>query len=577
MKTSYQLSAIAGAISTIFATSALAAPQVAVFDCNAADLTPIYAVQGDSYKSPMVGQTKTIRGIVTAKNESLFKGFYLQDAQGDANPATSDGIFVYTDKLATDNIKLGVEVCLQGQVDEFYSLTQMKLASSADYQVLDQATELAATPIVVNEGETLAQALERYEGMKVVLDHNNELVITRSFSYDYGGKRNNMVVSHQAPLMNPTQLHPVLSEAAIAAKKFNNDNQLFIETDAKPDNGEVPYYADFNAQDGYLRIGDKLVNFEGVIGYSYGKYRFVATNNISKADIISGNDRTDAPAIANKGDIRVASFNVLNLFNDAVGGDKNPLESNRGAKTAEEYQLQKTKIVNAIIAMNADIVGLMEIANNGYGENSAIADLVRTLNAELPAEQTYQFVEISDADKYKDKFIGSDAIAVGMLYRSAKVKLAGAAQVIAMPEQHVVAGQITRTLDGVTETNPEAIDKYQRHSLAQSFSYNDQPLTVVVNHFKSKGSQCAEDWLDDGDDADMQGSCPQFRVSAAKVLGDALKDVVGDVLIIGDTNSYAMEDPMMVLTGDDLTQSSRKIYSASWTSIGGTSYEHKAV
>jgi predicted extracellular nuclease len=385
------------------------------------------------------------------------------------------------------------------------------------------------------------------------------------------------VLSHKAPLMKPTQVFEPNSADSIALAQANAVNQLFVESDFKAKDGEVPYFPEFNAETGYIRVGDQLTNLEGVIGYSYNAFRILPTNIITAGDFIRVNDRTDAPTVADMGDIRVASFNVLNFFNDVVGGDANPSNSNRGALIEEEMVLQRTKIVNALVAMNADVVGLMEIANNGFGELSAIQNLVDALNAELTDDQAYRFVEIEDADKYEDKFIGSDAITVGMLYRPARITLDGAAKVIATPEQHAAEGAQTREKDGVVEQSP-SYEKFQRHSLVQTFSINDEKLTVVVNHLKSKGSGCIEDWAEfneNAEPADLQGKCNAFRVSAAKVLGESLKDVAGDVLVIGDLNAYGKEDPVAVLTDYDASTTDHVIRTASWTTLNGKVYERE--
>ena len=561
-----------------------AEPEAPVFSCSGAKIVPIYQVQGAGESSPLVpagafeSETEvTVRGVVTARGESLFKGFYLQEIKGDNSPYTSDGVFVFLGEAAPEAIQPGVEVCVQGKVKEYFGLTQIDIKADKKFEVGAKVGIPAAAPFYVADGETLAQALERYEGMNVVLDAGSDLKISRTFSFDYASSRNNMLVSYKAPLMKPTQLYPALSPEAIALAKSNLDNQLFIESDYKPANGVIPYFPDFNVETGYIRVGDQLTNLQGVIGYSYGAYRLVATNTITAGDFIRGDDRTDAPSVATKGDIRVASFNVLNFFNDVVGGDTNPSGSNRGALTEEEMLLQRTKIVSAITAMNADIVGLMEIANNGFGEKSALKNLVDALNEKQTADNAYSFIELADADKYDGKYFGSDAITVGMLYRAGKVTLEGAARVIETPEQHATAGSVTRTKADKTETNP-GNDAYQRHSLAQTFKIHNEPLTVVVNHLKSKGSGCLEDWVnfeESVDPADQQGKCNAFRVSAAKVLGEALKDVKGDLLVIGDMNAYGMEDPIRVLTDFDASKSERDIVTASWTTLGGKVYERQ--
>ena len=69
----------------------------------------------------------------------------------------------------------------------------------------------------------------------------------------------------------------------------------------------------------------------------------------------------------------------------------------------------------AIVALDADVVGVNEIENDGYGPTSAIADLVDRLNA-ATAPGTYAFVDV-DADTGSVNAIGTDAIKVGLVYR----------------------------------------------------------------------------------------------------------------------------------------------------------------
>ena len=72
---------------------------------------------------------------------------------------------------------------------------------------------------------------------------------------------------------------------------------------------------------------------------------------------------------------------------------------------------------------------------------------------------------------------------------------------------------------------------------------------MVVNHLKSKGSGCG---AGDDDTTTGQGNCNGTRTLAAQALADWLAtDPTGsgdpDVLIIGDLNSYAKEDPIVAL------------------------------
>ncbi|QUJ67227.1 ExeM/NucH family extracellular endonuclease [Photobacterium sp. GJ3] len=558
------------------------------FSCDAQTLTPIYDIQGDGLKSPMIPEGKYtsdeayfVRGVVTASTQSLYKGFFLQDAEGDENPATSDGIFVYTGGKVAPDVQPGMTVCLQAKVKEHYDLTQL-VAEQGKVQIGSSGAVPAPVAIELEDGEQLADAMERYEGMRVRLNEDSNLKVTRNFGFDYDSYRNNMVLSHEAPLVKPTQLHVAGSEAAKALAAANDKNQLYIDTDAKAPDGVIPYFPGLDAEQGYIRVGDTVVNLEGVIGYSYGEYRLIPTNTVSAADFIHTSDRTVAPQVVPDAQLKVASFNVLNFFtsDSDIGGPLNARckdqadadaakGCNRGAKTEADFQLQRTKIVNALAAMDADIVGIMEMENNGFAEDSALANLVSTLNEAFndPADH-YSYITIDQADLYQGKFLGTDAITVALIYRPAKAEPAQAAQVIRMPHQQL------------TGTNPQGESKdlevFQRDSLMQSFTVKGiedaKPLTVVVNHLKSKGSGCYEDWISgeyETDPADLQGHCNAFRVSAAMVLSDALKHVDGDLLVLGDMNAYAKEDPIRVLTDYAPATASRKIVSASGTSVAG--------
>ena len=540
------------------------------FVCPVDQLIPVPAIQGTGSNSPLVPvgkfeseQAYATRGVVTQVVSGLYKGFFIQDPQGDGDPASSDGLFVYSTQ-ANSAIVPGAEVCVSGKVKEYFNQTQL----NADQLVVTQPmlALLPAVDLVPVAGETLNQLLERHEGMQVRLVPESSLVVTRNFSFDYDGKRNNLVLSYGAPLIKSTQKFAALSEEASQWALRNRQNQLVVETDAKTPDGVLPWYPAFNAEDGYLRIGDKLNGLEGALGYSYNLFRLVASNRIDSSDIDhSGWDRVETPELAEAGDLRVASFNVLNFFTTVVGGDANPTGSNRGALTVSEFEKQRTKIVSAITRLNADVVGLMEIENNGYGDNSAIANLVEALNAAQPDEADhYRWIASPDGQP-----IGTDAITVGLIYRPASVTPQGAASLIVLPVQQAEA------LDA--SGKPVAINQGMRESLLQQFSSpkGDAPLTLVVNHLKSKGSACFEDYPDyaSADPLDGQGHCNALRVSAAKVLGESLKDMSGDLLIIGDLNAYGMEDPIRVLTSYDPAAQPRQIMSASFTTLAGQPFE----
>ena len=172
------------------------------------------------------------------------------------------------------------------------------------------------------------------------------------------------------------------------------------------------------------------------------------------------------------------------------------------------------------------MVGLVELENNGGSTDSAIQDLVSGLNDELGAG-TYDFINTG--------VIGTDAITVGMIYK---------------PETVTPIGDFA-VLDDPSFTDPNTSGQQKnRPALAQTFREEAAGeevggvVTVVANHFKSKGSSCGP-----GDDDPQQGSCNDTRLKAADALAKWLADDPTnsgdpDVLILGDLNAYDEEDPL---------------------------------
>ncbi|HEX6291459.1 MAG TPA: ExeM/NucH family extracellular endonuclease, partial [Herpetosiphonaceae bacterium] len=243
-----------------------------------------------------------------------------------------------------------------------------------------------------------------------------------------------------------------------------------------------------------------------------------------------GNERTAAPESVG-GDLKVASFNVLNYFTtiDQSGAQCFPSNTRsdcRGADSATEFQRQRAKIIAALAAIDADVVGLIEIENNGA---TAINDLVSGLNA-ATAPGTYAAVP----DPVSGAGTGDDAIKVALIYKPGRVSLVGAS---------------TSSSDPI----------FDRPPVAQAFqeSGSRHTFTVIVNHFKSKGS-CPSDPNDpNADQGDGQGCWNAKRVQQAQALLTFAHARIAaatdpDVLVIGDLNAYGQEDPIDTLIAGGL-------------------------
>ncbi|MEZ4593281.1 MAG: ExeM/NucH family extracellular endonuclease [Chloroflexota bacterium] len=479
--------------------------------------TMIYDIQGSGPSSALDGTAVVIDGVVVGDfqendgDHTDLDGFYVQDPVGDGNPATSDGIFVFAPGAI--NVVPGDLVRVSGVVDEFFDMTEI---TNVNAVLLCGTGSVAPTPI------TIPTDLEPYEGMLVTLDQT--MYISEFFNFDRFGE----IFLTTDRQYQPTAVYEPGSPEAAALAAANVANRITLDdgrTSQNPDPAIHPNGLVFD-QSNLFRGGDTLDNVTGVIDYRFDLYRLQPTQG---ADYTPMNPRTAVPDPVG-GSLKVASFNVLNYFNgDGMGGG---FPTSRGADDLNEFNRQRDKIIAALVAIDADVVGLMEIENDGYGEFSAIADLVNGLN-DATAPGTYAYINPGVT------VIGTDEIAVGLIYKPGTVTPQGASAI----------------LDSSIDSRFD--DTKNRPALAQSFMENSsgEIFTVAVNHLKSKGSDCND--VNDPDLGDGAGNCNLTRQAAAQALVDWLAaDPTGsgdpDALIIGDLNSYDKEDPIdAILAGPD--------------------------
>lgn len=511
----------------------------------------IPAIQGSGSTAAITGAVTT-QGVVVGDYEGpapALRGFYIQDPIGDGDASTSDGIFVFNGN--NDTVDVGDVVRVTGTAGEFQGQTQIASVTS-----IEKCGTGSVDPVDVYLPFASVDDLERTEGMLVRLPQT--LYVTEHFQL---GRFGQVVMSSGGPLMQPTHVSaPGADALALAAE--NMLNRLIIDDELNNQNPDPIRFG----RDGYplsatntLRVGDTTSGIVGVMTYTWSgnsasgnAYRVRPVNALGGSVPVfrAENERPDLSPLLG-GTLRVASFNLLNYFNTfdglpdrvdncTLGLNGDPADC-RGADDAGEFERQAAKTVSAILGLEADIIGLMELENDGYGSDSAVHELVERLNA-VTAPGTYAYVD-ADAATGRTNVLGSDAIKVGLIFKPASVAPLGTAVL-----NSGAFGPFTTVSDGVIGRN--------RPALAQTFRHRDGgAFTVVVNHLKSKGSSCEGNIspvASDPDLGDGQGNCNLTRSVAASELAEWLaNDPTGsgdpDVLIIGDLNAYAMEDPVSAL------------------------------
>lgn len=472
--------------------------------------TAIHSIQGSGAASPLVGQVQSIEGVVTGSFQGSTKltGFFVQekDSTIDNDASTSEGILVY-DSGSSVAVNVGDVVHVKGTVTEYYGMTELNNVTQVD--VCTTGASVAATPISLPLASSTD--LERVEGMLVT----NAQALTVSENYDLA--RYGELTLSNGRLFVPTNL-VAPGSAAVAAETANLLNHVLIDDGSSTQNPAlIPYPAPQLTAANTLRSGDTVLSVKGVLNYAFNEYVIEPTETPS---IMASNPRPAVPAMTS-GRIRVASFNVLNYFNGNGSGGGFP--TSRGATTAAEFAKQEAKIVAAMSEMHADVLGLMELENDGFGAQSAIRSLVNALNA--ATGENYAFINPGLTQ------VGSDEITVGIIYNSAKVRPVGS----------------------TATTAAYPFDNKNRQPIAQSFEEiaSLERFTVAVNHFKSKGS-CPGDASSNDDQADGQSCWNPMRVAAANALTAWLAtNPTGisdpDKIIMGDLNAYAKEDPITAI------------------------------
>ncbi len=515
-------------------------------DVCAQPYTSIPSIQGSGATVALTG-TRTTQGVVVGDYEGpspALRGFFIQDPVGDGDPATSDGIFVFEGSNA-NTVSLGDVVRVTGTAGENQGQSQISVGT------IVKCGTGTVTPTDVTFPVASADFLERYEGMLVRLPQT--MYVTEHFQL---GRFGQVVISANGRLQQPTNIFAPGVDAD-ALQTANNLNKIILDDASQAQNPDPILFARGGlplSASNTLRGGDTAVNIVGVLNYTWAgnaasgnAYRIRpvnAMNGFVNFDPTKPRP-TSAPNVG--GTVRVVGMNLLNFFNTfdglpdnvdncalGVGGGSTDC---RGADTQSEFDRQWPKTVAAILAMNPDVVGINEIENDGYGANSAIQFLVDQLNA-ATAPGTYAFIDV-DAATGQVNALGTDAIKVGMLYKPATVTPVG--QTAALSSVAFVNGG-----DGAPRSRP---------SLAQAFQQNANGEIFIVdtNHLKSKGSAC-----DLPDAGDGQGNCNAVRVNAAAELMSWLaSDPTGtgdpDILMIGDYNSYAKEDPIALMQNSGFT------------------------
>ena len=520
------------------ATIATASATGTIQNDDGVAITPIYQIQGAAHTSPLNNTNVTTQGIVTAVAGN---GFYLQDPAGDGNDATSDAIFVFTGGAPTVTVNDSIEVA--GTVSEFIpggaSTGNLSITQIGSTPVITPIASLGTiTPTIVGAGgrvppnqsidddafttfEPASDGIDFFESLEGMLVTATGLSVIGGTERFSGG--------------TDADVYAVVDGGASASGLSARGTLNISPNDFNPERIQIDQ--DTTISGGFtlpdLTVGQTLGDVTGVVSYGFGNFEILPTQNVTA---VGGTAVTpESTSLTGTADLlTIASYNVLNLDPNDADGDTD-VADNRFATIAGH-------IANNLGA--PDIIGLQEVQDNSGSDNDGTTAANTTLQMLVDAiatagGPTYQFVD--------NTFIGNNTsggqpggnIRTAFLYDPARVTPNGAASTA--PNQAPFTGS--------------------RLPLVQTFTFNGEDITVVNNHFSSKGGSAPifgvqQDFAARQEDVTVNGSLDERQAQSNAVRDDIVAPLLAageNVAVLGDFNEFEFVSPLTGLEGAGLT------------------------
>ncbi|MFI6658380.1 endonuclease/exonuclease/phosphatase family protein [Streptomyces sp. NPDC050523] len=520
-----------------------AASAVALTSPAHADSVRIHDIQGSTRTSAYAGQKVTdVAGIVTGvRTYGSSRGFWMQDPNPDDDPATSEGVFVFTS--STPKAAVGDSVTVTGTVSEY-----VPGGTSSGNQSVTEITKPTVTtvstgnavpaPTVIDAksvpaaytpaGDTAANgsingltlqpskyALDYYEsleGMNVQVEDTRVVTATDPYAELWV-----TVKPHEHPTHRGGTLY--------GSYDSQNTGRLQIQS--------LGATADFPV----ANVGDTLAGTTaGPMDYNqYGGYTLVASR---LGTLRSGGLERETTKKQSRGELAVATYNVENLdpsdgtFDKHAAAIVNNLQS-PDIVSLEEIQDNNGATNDGTVAADVTVNKLIDaiVAAGGPKYDWREIDPVNDQDGGEPGGNIRQvFLFNPERVSFTDRAGGDSTTAVGV------TKVHGKAQLTASPGRIAPADTAWAN---------------SRKPLAGEFVFRGRTVFVIANHLNSKGG-------DQGLTAQYQPpvrSSETQRHAQATLVNSFVKNILdvqknADVIALGDMNDFEFSDTAGLLEGD---------------------------
>jgi predicted extracellular nuclease len=490
----------------------------------------IAAVQGTGQVSPLVSTTVSVAGIVTGRvTTGSARGFFVQMPDGaDGDPASSDGVFVFTGSASPSALAaVGNDVCVTGTVSEFIpssdpgTLPLTEIVQPSVITVTATARPLP-TPVTLTAADTPANtfaALERFEGMRVKVERLTVVgptlgsVDEPSAAGITNGVFYGVVEGVARPFREPgADLQDVLPAGAPAnVPRFDgNPERLRVDSDAL---GAAPLD---------VTSGATVSNLVGPLTWAFRTYSLFP-DPAETATVTGLASATPVPAPA-ASQFTIGGFNLERFFDT----QDDPGVSDVALTTAAlERRLKKTSLAIRTVMRAPDIIGVEEAEN---------LSVLQTLAARLNSDT----VAGGDADPGYEAFLveGNDigGIDVGFLVKTTRVTVVDVTQ----------EGKDTTYIDP-NSGQPALLNDRPPLILRASVALPSgaAPVTVIANHLRSLTS--LTDPVDGPRIRAKRAAQAEFLANLVQARQTA--DPQERLVLLGDFNAYQFNDGYVDVLG----------------------------
>ncbi len=519
-------------------------------------LVPIAQIQGSGLISPLNGSIVTTEGIVTA--QKFNNGFFLQtaDAQVDGNPATSEGIFVFTSTAPPATAAVGNRVRVTGTVAEFtpatnlnqQSITQFTLVTSI--QVVATGVALPA-PIELTSADFGATALpgtaEKFEGMRVSAARSRVVAASEGNISEAAATSTTTGVFHVVLSGVPRPFREagigILDAFPIPAGKTpprfdTNQERLMVRSRGQV--GATPIALDADAE---------ITNMVGVLDYFSGTWALLP--DAATPPTVVGGKTPEAVDTARYEDVTIGAFNLLRFFDEVNDSNGGPTIN----AAALDKRLTKTSLAICDFLKTPDILGVVEVEN--LRVLGLLADRINATCASAPAYVPY-LVQGNDVG----------GINVGFLVSNRSLGAVNRVQVV----------EVVQFGKNTLFTNPDASTSLLNdrpplmlRAIVKQDNGASFPVTVFVNHLRSlngidDNTPGSSGWATDSER--VRAKRAQQAVFLANLVESRQQADAGErIVLVGDFNAFEFSDGyadvMGILRGDEAAEPNVLTYAAS--------------